>query len=48
VVPYLCLIGIMTPVLGNLVRYKVVMLPLLIFIAIYIADEKRLPPILKL
>jgi hypothetical protein len=41
--PYLCFIGIMTPVLGNLVRYKVVMLPLIIFIALYIVDEKRFP-----
>ena len=41
--PYLCFIGIMTPVLGNLVRYKVVMLPLIIFIALHIVDEKRFP-----
>ena len=43
VVPYLCLIGIMTPVLGNLVRYKVALMPLLIFIVLYIAEEKRVP-----
>jgi hypothetical protein len=40
--PYLCFIGIMTPVLGNLVRYKVVMIPMLIFVAIYIVDSQRL------
>ncbi|MBS1617602.1 MAG: hypothetical protein JST76_03740 [Bacteroidetes bacterium] len=42
-IPYLCMIGIMTPVLGNLVRYKVVVMPLLIFVAIYLIDEKKIP-----
>jgi hypothetical protein len=40
---YFSIIGIMTPVLGNLVRYKVVLLPMLLFILLYIADIKRLP-----
>lgn len=40
-IPYLCLIGIMTPVLGNLVRYKVVVMPLLIFVAVYMTDIRR-------
>jgi hypothetical protein len=40
---YFCIIGIMTPVLGNLVRYKAVMIPILIFVLLYIADTKRLP-----
>lgn len=41
-IPYLCLIGIMTPVLGNLVRYKVVVMPLLIFVAVYVIDMDKL------
>lgn len=40
-IPYLCMIGIMTPVLGNLVRYKVVVMPLLVFVAVYVADIRR-------
>lgn len=40
-IPYLCLIGIMAPVLGNLVRYKVVVMPLLIYVAVYVADIRR-------
>ena len=43
VVLYFSIIGIMTPVLGNLVRYKVVMMPLLVFVRLYIVDLKRLP-----
>ena len=43
VVLYFSIIGIMTPVLGNLVRYKAVMMPVLIFILLYIVDVKRLP-----
>ena len=43
VVLYFSIIGIMTPVLGNLVRYKVVMMPLLVFVLLYIVDLKRLP-----
>jgi len=39
---YFGIIGIMTPVLGNLVRYKVVMMPLLVFVLLLIVDEKRL------
>lgn len=46
-IPYLCMIGIMTPVLGNLVRYKVVVMPLLIYIAIYVADVERIPRSLR-
>ncbi|MBS1683385.1 MAG: hypothetical protein JSS76_01430 [Bacteroidetes bacterium] len=41
--PYLCMIGIMTPVLGNLVRYKVVVIPLLIFVAVYVINVQRFP-----
>ena len=37
------IIGIMTPVLGNLVRYKVVLMPLLVFVLLYMVDAKRLP-----
>jgi hypothetical protein len=40
---YFSIIGIMTPVLGNLVRYKVVMMPLLVFVLLYIIDLKGLP-----
>lgn len=40
---YFSIIGIMTPVLGNLVRYKVVLTPLLIFALLYIMDLSRLP-----
>jgi hypothetical protein len=40
---YFSIIGVMTPVLGNLVRYKVVMMPLLVFVLLYIVDLKRLP-----
>jgi hypothetical protein len=40
---YFSIIGIMTPVLGNLVRYKAVMMPVLIFILLNIMDIKRLP-----
>lgn len=40
---YFSIIGIMTPVLGNLVRYKVVLSPLLIFALIYVMDVSRLP-----
>lgn len=40
---YFSIIGIMTPVLGNLVRYKAVMMPILIFILLYIVDIKRFP-----
>jgi hypothetical protein len=40
---YFSIIGIMTPVLGNLVRYKVVMMPLLIFVLLYITGEGKLP-----
>jgi hypothetical protein len=40
---YFSIIGIMTPVLGNLVRYKVILMPLLIFILLYIIDTDRLP-----
>jgi hypothetical protein len=40
---YFSIIGIMTPVLGNLVRYKVVLSPLLIFALLYIIDLSRLP-----
>ena len=40
---YFSIIGIMTPVLGNLVRYKAVMMPVLIFILLYVVDVKRLP-----
>ena len=43
VVLYFSIIGIMTPVLGNLVRYKVVMLPLLVFVLLYIIDRGKLP-----
>jgi hypothetical protein len=43
VVLYFSIIGIMTPVLGNLVRYKVVLMPLLLFVLFYILDAKRLP-----
>ena len=39
---YFSVIGIMTPVLGNLVRYKVVMMPLLVFVLLYIADMNRI------
>ncbi len=46
-IPYLCMIGIMTPVLGNLVRYKVVVMPLLIFVAVYLIDADRFDKILK-
>lgn len=42
IIPYLCMIGIMTPVLGNLVRYKVVVMPLLVFVAVYVADKGKL------
>jgi len=42
VVLYFSIIGIMTPVLGNLVRYKVVMMPLLIFVLLYVTDIDRL------
>ncbi|MCW3125120.1 MAG: hypothetical protein JWO03_778 [Bacteroidetes bacterium] len=47
VIPYLCMIGIMTPVLGNLVRYKVVVIPMLVFIALYIVDEQRISRLMK-
>ena len=40
---YFSIIGIMTPVLGNLVRYKVALMPLLIFLLWYVVDGKRLP-----
>ena len=40
---YFSIIGIMTPVLGNLVRYKVVLMPVLIFVLLYIMDIKRSP-----
>ena len=40
---YFSIIGIMTPVLGNLVRYKVALSPLLIFALLYIIDLSRLP-----
>gem|GEM_PF-716022 len=43
VVLYFSIIGIMTPVLGNLVRYKVVMMPLLVFVLLYIVDVEKLP-----
>jgi len=33
----------MTPVLGNLVRYKVVLMPLLVFALLYILDIDKLP-----
>ena len=39
---YFSIIGIITPVLGNLVRYKVVMMPMLVFILLYVADVERL------
>lgn len=40
---YFSIIGIMTPVLGNLVRYKVVLMPLLVFVLLYVVDSRRLP-----
>ena len=39
---YFSIIGIMTPVLGNLVRYKVVLMPLLLFVILYVTDVERL------
>jgi hypothetical protein len=43
VVVYFSIIGIMTPVLGNLVRYKVILMPLLIFVPLYMADMEQVP-----
>jgi hypothetical protein len=43
VILYFSIIGIMTPVLGNLVRYKVVLLPMLVFLLLYMVDEKMVP-----
>jgi hypothetical protein len=40
---YFSIIGIMTPVLGNLVRYKVILIPLLIFVLLYVTDIKKCP-----
>jgi hypothetical protein len=40
---YFSIIGMMTPVLGNLVRYKVVLMPLLVFALLYILDIDKLP-----
>ena len=38
---YFSIIGIMTPVLGNLVRYKVILMPLLVFDLLYVM---KVPP----
>ena len=40
---YFSIIGMMTPVLGNLVRYKVVLMPLLVFALLYILNIDKLP-----
>ena len=40
---YFSIIGLITPVLGNLVRYKVVMMPMLIFLLLYVTDISRIP-----
>lgn len=45
VILYFSIIGLITPVLGNLVRYKVIMMPMLVFILLYIADLENLPMI---
>ena len=39
---YFSVIGIMTPVLGNLVRYKVILMPLLVFVLLYVMRTPRL------
>jgi len=38
---YFSIIGIMTPVLGNLVRYKVILMPLLVFLLLYVIKVPR-------
>jgi hypothetical protein len=45
---YFALIGLMTPVIGNLVRYRVVMEPFLIFILVSIIDVTALKNLLRL
>ena len=44
---YFSIIGIMTPVLGNLVRYKVILIPLLVFVLLYATDFQALPLLKK-
>ena len=44
---YFALIGLMTPVLGNLVRYRVVMEPLLIFVLISLTDVGSIKKIIS-
>lgn len=46
-ISYFALIGISTPVLGNLVRYKAPLLPLFLFVCILPAQLQHVPPVLR-